>query len=209
MAPAAKTTAATPQAAERPARPSSLVTGPDYRGGCRVRGLQTGADERFASIGGRVERLQAPVAAGLAWRVRRHHQGGYPRVVLEWLMAAALGPAAVAVPVGWTADAVANAARGWFRRFHKADDLSRLVRAAENSSVGLSDAEFRSVRELLEDPGTWRRLGSGSVEDLAAWIASCLPPGKGRTAEDSRTAGMAIARGLLARDRQSRRWTLI
>jgi hypothetical protein len=52
-------------------------------------------------------------------------------VVFEWLMTAALGPAVVAVPVGWAADAGADAARRWFRRFRRTDDLSRLVRAAE------------------------------------------------------------------------------
>jgi hypothetical protein len=111
-------------------------------------------------------------------------------------MSAALGPAAVAVPVGWASDAGASLARRWFRRFRRADDLSRLVREA-GSAVGLSKAEFDSVRALLEDPGTWRLLGSGSVEDLVARIASCLATGGDRTAEDSRLAGLAIARGLL------------
>ena len=112
-------------------------------------------------------------------------------------MTAALGPAVVAVPVDWAADAVAGAARGWFRRFRRTDDLSRLVTAAVGPSAGLSDLEFKSVRALLEDPGTWRVLGGGSVEDLATRIASCLPPGVGRTTENSRVAGLAIARGLL------------
>ena len=120
-----------------------------------------------------------------------------PRVVFEWLMTAELGPAVVAVPMGWTADVVAGTARGWFRRFRNTDDLSRLVLAAAGSSVGLSDAEFRSVRALLEDPGTWRLLGNGSVEDLAGRIASCLPPGGDRAAGDSHVAGLATARGLL------------
>jgi NACHT domain len=118
-------------------------------------------------------------------------------VVFEWLMAAALGPAAVAVPVDWAAGAGARVALGWFHRFRRTDDLSRLVKAAVGPSVGLSDAEFDSVRALLEDPRTWQALGGGSVGDLAARIAECLPSGRGRTAEDSRVAGLAIARGLL------------
>ena len=116
--------------------------------------------------------------------------------MLAWLLGAA-GPAAVAVPVEWTADALAGAAQRWFRRLRRTDDLSRLVRAATGTSVGLTRAEFDAVRLLLEDQQTWDLLGRGTVEDLAARIASCLPAGDGRTAGDSRAAALVIARGLL------------
>ena len=116
--------------------------------------------------------------------------------MLAWLLGAA-GPAAVAVPVEWTADALAGAAQRWFRRLRRTDDLSRLVRAATGTSVGLTRAEFDAVRLLLEDQQTWDLLGRGTVEDLAARIASCMPAGDGRTAGDSRAAALVIARGLL------------
>ncbi len=79
----------------------------------------------------------------------------------------------------------------------RADDLSRLVRAATGSSVNLTHVEFDAVRRLLEDRQTWSMLGRGTVENLAARIATCLPPGEGRTGEDADTAAMSIARGLL------------
>jgi hypothetical protein len=117
--------------------------------------------------------------------------------VLAWLLGAAVGPATVAVPVNWAAEALASAARRWFRRLRRTDDLSRLVRAATGTSVGLAQAEFDAVRRLMEDQQTWSLLGHGTVEDLASRIASCLPSRDGRTAEDSHTAALTIARGLL------------
>ena len=56
------------------------------------------------------------------------------------------------------------------------------------------NAEFAAVRRLLEKESTWVEVGRGTVEDLAALIASCLP---GRASEDSLAAGRAIAGGLL------------
>ncbi len=117
--------------------------------------------------------------------------------MLAWLLGAGLGPAAVALPVNWAADALAGAAQRWFKRLRRTDDLSRLVRAATGTSVDLTDAEFDVVRKLLEDQQTWSVAGRGTVEDLATRIAHCLPPRDGRTAEDSHAAALAIARGLL------------
>jgi tetratricopeptide (TPR) repeat protein len=111
-------------------------------------------------------------------------------------MADGLGPAAVAVPVGWAADALANLAQRWFRRIRRVDDLSRLVQAA-GISARLSGSEFESVRRLLEGAEAWQVLGRGTVEDLAALIASCMPPGDGRSTEDSHAMALAIARGML------------
>jgi len=117
--------------------------------------------------------------------------------VLAWLLGAGLGPAAVAVPVNWSADALAGAAQRWFKRLRRTDDMSRLVRAATGISVDLTHAEFAAVRKLLEDPQTWNVAGRGTVEDLADRIAACLPPRDGRTSEDSHAAALTIARGLL------------
>ena len=117
--------------------------------------------------------------------------------MLEWLLGAALGPAAVALPVNWTAEALSTAARRWFQRLRRTDDLSRLVRAATGKSVDLTDAELMALRRLLEDEETWSVVGRGTVEDLGARIASVLRPQEGRTAEDSRDAAISIARGLL------------
>ena len=117
--------------------------------------------------------------------------------MLAWLLGAGLGPAAVAVPVNWAADALAGAAQRWFKRLRRTDDLSRLVRAATGTSVDLTQAEFDAVRKLLEDQQTWSLAGRGTVEDLATRIAACLPPRDGRTAEDSHAAALTIARGLL------------
>jgi hypothetical protein len=117
--------------------------------------------------------------------------------VISWLLGAGLGPAAVAVPVNWAADALASAAQRWFKRLRRTDDLSRLVGAATGTSVDLTQAEFDAVRKLLEDQQTWTMLGRGTVEDLATRIAACLPPRDGRTADDSHAAALTIARGLI------------
>ena len=117
--------------------------------------------------------------------------------MVSWLLGAGLGPAAVAVPVNWAADALAGAAQRWFKRLRRTDDLSRLVRAATGTSVDLTQAEFDAVRKLLEDQQTWSVAGRGTVEDLATRIADCLPPRDGRTADDSHAAALTIARGLI------------
>ena len=121
----------------------------------------------------------------------------WAHAVLPWLLVAGVGPAAVAVPVNWAADALAGAAQRWFRRLMRADGLSRLVKAAAGTSADLSHGEFSKVRRLLEEEQTWALLGNGTVKDLAARIARSLPPRDGRTAEDSQEAAMIIARGLL------------
>jgi len=118
-------------------------------------------------------------------------------MVLAWLLGAAIGPAAVGLPVNWAADTVAGAAQRWFRRCRRTDDLSRLVRAATGTPVDLTRAEFSAVRRLLEDQQTWSVAGRGTVDELATRIASCLRPRDDRTSEHAAAAAMAIARGLL------------
>ena len=71
--------------------------------------------------------------------------------MLAWLLSAAIGPAAFALPVNWAGDALAVAAQSWFKQLLGKDDLSRLVKAATGSSVDLTHAEFRAVRKLLAD----------------------------------------------------------
>jgi NACHT domain len=117
--------------------------------------------------------------------------------MLAWLMESGLGPALVAVPVNFTAEALAGAAERWFRRLRRTDGLSRLVRAATGTSVDLTHAEFDAVRRMLEDQQTWNVAGRGSIDDLAARIASCMPPRDGRSPGDSAAAAMTIAHGLL------------
>ena len=116
---------------------------------------------------------------------------------VTWLIEGGVGPALAALPVNWAAAEAAGAAKAWFRRLRRTDDLSRLVRAATGSSVDLTHDELAAARRLLEDQQTWALLEHGTVEDLAARIADCLPARDGRTAEDSRAAGLTIARGLL------------
>jgi hypothetical protein len=123
--------------------------------------------------------------------------GAVISTVFAWLIGAGIGPAAVAVPVNWAAEALAGAAHRWFRRLRRSDDLSRLVSAASGLSADLNHDEFGAVRRLLEDERTWSIAGRGTVEDLAIRIASCLPPRDGRTREDSYAAALVIARGLL------------
>src|ERR1022692_2023327 len=117
--------------------------------------------------------------------------------MLAWLLGAAVGPAAVGLPVTWAADALAGAAQRWFRRLRRTDDLSRLGRAATGTSVDLSKTEFDGVRRVLEDRGTWALLGHGTVEDMANRIADHLPLRDGRTTESSHAAALTIARGLI------------
>jgi hypothetical protein len=115
---------------------------------------------------------------------------------VTWLAEGGIGPAIAALPVDWVAAEAADAARRWFRRLRRTDDLSRLVTAA-SGLANLNGAEFRAVRGLLENPQTWSLLGRGTVEDLAALIAECLPARHERAAGDSLTVGRIIARGLL------------
>ena len=114
--------------------------------------------------------------------------------MLSWLLSAGVGPAAVSVPVNWAADALAKRARRWFRRVRRTDGLSRLVKAATEGAVELSDAEFDAVRTLLEDQSTWT---VPEVDELAAKITFCLSSRAERPAGASVAAGLAIARGLL------------
>jgi hypothetical protein len=115
---------------------------------------------------------------------------------VAWLIENGVGPAAAGLPVNWAAGALASAARRWFGRFRHADDLSRLVKAATGSSVDLTRAEFAAVRRLLEDPQTWDLVGRGTVQDLAAQIASCLALRDKRT-DVVEGSALTIARGLL------------
>ena len=126
-----------------------------------------------------------------------HKASGWADALLPWLIQVGIGPAVVAVPVNWAADALAGAAQRWFQRLLRKDDLSRVVRAAAGTSVDLNHGEFNAVRRLLEDKQTWSLLGQGTVEDLAARIATSLPARDGRTTDDSQRAALAIARGLL------------
>jgi NACHT domain len=113
--------------------------------------------------------------------------------LLTWLIQGAIGPALIGLPVTWAATDLADAARKWFRRLRRSDGLSRIVQAAADG-LGLSGAEFIAVRQLLESESTWVEVGRGSVEDLAALIADCLP---GRAGEGPLAAGRAVAGGLL------------
>ena len=114
--------------------------------------------------------------------------------LLAWLVQGAVGPALVGLPVTLAATDLAAAARRWFVRRRHRDGLSRIVRAASGDDVGLSRAEFAAVRGLLEQEGTWELAARGTVEDLAARIASCLTGG---TSDGELAAGRAIAAGLL------------
>jgi hypothetical protein len=96
---------------------------------------------------------------------------------LTWLIAGGIGPAAVGLPVNWAAEKLTDAATRWFKRMRHTDDLSRLVKAAIGTSVGLTGDEFDDVRELLEQRATWDRLGSGTVDQIAAEIAGSGGPG--------------------------------
>jgi hypothetical protein len=113
---------------------------------------------------------------------------------LTWLISGAIGPAAFGLPVNWAAEKLTDAATRWFKRLRHTDDLSRLVKAAAGSSVGLTGEEFDAVRKLLEQPKTWDVLGSGTVDQIAEDIAACLSAREGR---DSLQAARTIARGLL------------
>jgi hypothetical protein len=113
--------------------------------------------------------------------------------LLTWLIQGAVGPALVGLPVTWAATDLAGAAKRWFRRLRRSDGLSLIVRAAV-ADLDLSDAEFAAIRQLLEQASTWIQVGRGTVEELAALIARCLPA---RAGQDALVAGRAIAGGLL------------
>ena len=113
---------------------------------------------------------------------------------LTWLAQGAVGPALFGMPFTSAATNLAGAAKKWFRRLRRSDDLSRIVRAAAGGDVELSDHEFDDIRSLLEQQSTWVVVGDGRVEELAALIASRLPR---RVGEGSLAAGRAIAGGLL------------
>ena len=114
---------------------------------------------------------------------------------MNWLITGGLGPAVVALPVNWSAGRVGGLARRWLDQIRHEDGLSRLILAAD-PLVRLTGSELAAVRRLLEDPHAWRRIGSGTVEELAAEISACLREGED-AAGDRVKAGRAIARGLL------------
>jgi hypothetical protein len=126
------------------------------------------------------------------WPVRP--DDGAVEPFFTWLISGAIGPAAVGLPVNWAAEKLADAATRWFKRLRHTDDLSRLVTSAAGDSAGLTKDEFAAVRKLLERPKTWDALGSGTVDQIAADIAACLPARAGR---DSPRVAETIARGLL------------
>ncbi len=116
----------------------------------------------------------------------------------SWLAWGAVGPAAVAIPMNWTAEKLADAAVGWFKRIRKIDDLSCMIKAASGVLVDLNAAEFKNLRKLLEKQETWTSLAQCNVSDLAGKIATCLPARVGgRNEEGSRKSAEAIACGLL------------
>jgi hypothetical protein len=117
--------------------------------------------------------------------------------MLAWLLGAAIGPAAVTIPMSWGADALAGAARNWFRRLRRSDDLSKLVKAAAGAHLDLSRDDVKAIRRLLEDRQTWAQLGHGTVEQLAQTVAASLPAGADRTAAETVLIGLSVARGLL------------
>lgn len=108
-----------------------------------------------------------------------------------------IDPALAAVPVNYAADALAHAAGSWFDRFRESDDLSRVARAAAGKDVSLSRSELRSIRKLLEDPGTWRAVGRSDVGELVTQIASRLALHGERASEEARDTAAVIASGLL------------
>ena len=134
-------------------------------------------------------------------RHTRSGTGDATAAFVSWLVTGAVGPALIALPVNWAADKLADAAVRWFKRFRQTDDLSRLVKAAADTSVQLSRDEISNLRELLKQEQTWSLLADGKltekVQALTGQIADCLPPRDGRTAEDAREAAGAIARGLV------------
>ena len=95
----------------------------------------------------------------------------------------------------WAAGRIGGLAHQWLERIRHEDGLSRLVLAAD-PPVHLTGGELAAVRRLLENPKTWKRISSGTVEDLAVEISACLPVGKD-AGGDPLAAGRAIARGLL------------
>jgi hypothetical protein len=131
----------------------------------------------------------------------RSPTGDATAAFVSWLVTGAVGPALVALPVNLVATKLAGAAMRWFKRLRKTDDLSRLVKAATDSSVDLKDGEFKALRALLENEQTWNLLAGGNLTEklqaLTRQIADCMPPRDGRTAEDSHEAAGAVARGML------------
>jgi hypothetical protein len=112
--------------------------------------------------------------------------------LLAWLVEAGVGPAVVALPVTWAAADLAGSAARWFRRIRHSDGLSRIIRAAAGPEFGLSEAEYRTLRHLLESESTWAQVGRGTIEDLTGIIASGL-----QDRNDALKAARGIARGLL------------
>jgi hypothetical protein len=125
--------------------------------------------------------------------------GGVATALAHWLLPAAIGPAAVAVPVNLVADTLCAAAEEWFKRLRQSDDLSRLVKAASGTS--LSRDEINKLRRLLAKEETWQALGAArrddelqelhELQELTDQIAGCLQPRDGQ-----REAAEVIAHGL-------------
>jgi len=102
----------------------------------------------------------------------------------------AAGPAAVALPVGWTAKAVTQAGRKWWwKRSTGRDDSSRLVSGVTADGFELTGEEFVRLRDLLmssiPDCKSLRPPAKRSPR-AASSSASRVPTGRPRTAPSSR-----------------------
>jgi hypothetical protein len=111
----------------------------------------------------------------------RSPTGDATTAFVSWLVTGAVGPALVALPVNVTTDKLASAAVRWFKRYRQTDDLSRLVKAATGTSTGLSRAEIKDLRRLLEDEETWHQLAGNDLIRLTSRVVDCLSRGNGRT----------------------------
>jgi hypothetical protein len=117
--------------------------------------------------------------------------------VVKWLVTQGVGPAAVGLPVTWTAQRLAGPAKRWIEEaLGRDEDTLRALTAA--AGVGdLSPTELSALRELLSLDATWNQVAGGTTEDLEQLVASCFPPGEARSAEEVKDLAAAVARNLL------------
>ena len=74
------------------------------------------------------------------------------------------------------------------------DGLAHVIQAATGTSIVLSDAEYRAVRQLLESEQAWVDLAQGTIEQLTAVVGARLTD---RNGADNVSAARSIVRGLL------------
>jgi hypothetical protein len=117
--------------------------------------------------------------------------------LVEWLLTQGAGPAAVAMPVTWTASRMGAAARRWVNSvLDQGEDTLRALSATPGGSR-LTKSELVALTALLSDDATWRRVAGENTDYLEDLVAACFPPTDSRSPDESKHLASAVVMNLV------------